>query len=239
MEKDMPPPFFERERYKGYEDEYHSSHVSGEGFFQFFNKKRLKLAIAFIAGIVGVFGNFYAVRDTLSKIRFDMVGDEFARNFYAFGLTGLMDLMIVMFHLMRIPLLTWVTTIAAISVALYANLNMIISNQEVKDLSNMLTVSSGTVSIMMSSLPIIILTYLTHLTISQYDYERDVRDRKRYQRRDTRDRDLDGKPISYSDFKVTKEEPAKVDIQPADIPKLFEKKKVQVDKANPKISSWI
>ena len=160
--------------YSGETQDY--ERVSGEKFLKFFNKKRLKLALAGIAGWVGVMGNYYAVKFQIEQTRFDMISNPDAAEMYAFGVTVLLDLMIVVFHLMRIPLLIWTTTISAIVISLYANINVLIQGQTAKMVGSAanqdLSFGGGfLVSVMMAALPIVTLTYLMHLVMDQFDEE--------------------------------------------------------------------
>jgi hypothetical protein len=137
--------------------------VNGEDFFRFFEGKFIKFLIALFSGFVGVSGNFYAVRFLLETIRIDIltIGSSEVLDFYAFGLTALLDLMIVLFHLMRIKPLQLLSTISAITISLYANYNLL-AKKSIFELS---------IGLLLSILPILILTYLMDLTIKQYDRE--------------------------------------------------------------------
>jgi hypothetical protein len=136
--------------------------VSGKEFFEFFEQKRLKLFLAIFAGIVGVIGNYHSVRFQLINTRLDFTSPDLI-NLYAFGLTGLLDLMIILFHLMRIKLLVWASTISALLISVLANFAVL--NTENNSHIELI------VGLLMSSLPILILTYLVHLMIVQYDSE--------------------------------------------------------------------
>jgi hypothetical protein len=136
--------------------------VSGQEFFEFFEQKRLKLILAFFAGIVGVLGNFHSVRFQLVNTRLDFQNPDLI-DLYAFGLTGLLDIMIVLFHLMRIKILVIVSTFSAIFISLLANFTVLNT-----DNNSSLEIIVG---LIMSALPIVILTYLTHLVINQFDLE--------------------------------------------------------------------
>ena len=157
-------------------DDYDLLVVSGDDFFKFFSRKRLKLLLASISGLVGVLGNYYAIRHQISQTRFDMVASEFASDYYAFGLTVLLDLMIVIFHLMRINVLTYVTTASAVIISLYANISLIVQGHSIKQvgsqgMSDLQYGLSSIVSVTMAALPVVILTYLMHLVMEQYDAE--------------------------------------------------------------------
>lgn len=172
-----------------YENDSSVELVSGESFFKFFEKKRLKLILAWGSGFVGIVGNFYAVRYQITKTRFDMLGSDDVIDLYAFGLTALLDLMIVVFHLMRIPYLTWGSTISAVVISIYANMALMIESQSVSQLksesaSNLQFGGSMIVGLIMSALPILILTYLMHLVMNQYDKEMKIATLDRYNKTD-------------------------------------------------------
>lgn len=137
--------------------------VSGEEFFKFFEGKFIKFLIALFSGFVGVSGNFYAVRFLLETIRIDIltIGSTEVLDYYSFGLTALLDLMIILFHLMRIKPLQLLSTISAVTISLYANYNLLAKK-------SLFEISIG---LLLSILPILILTYLIDLTIKQYDKE--------------------------------------------------------------------
>lgn len=150
--------------------------VSGEEFFRFFSMKRLKLGVAFLSGAVGVLGNFYAVRHQITQTRFDMTGNQDMADLYAFGLTVLLDLMIVFFHLMRIPVLTIASTVVAVVVSLYANISLIVQGHDIATIkavggADVSYSGSIVVGIMISTLPVFILTYLMHLVMAQFETE--------------------------------------------------------------------
>jgi hypothetical protein len=170
----MNPPFIERHSYN---DRIELPEmVSGQRFFEFFERKRIKMFLAWTAGIIGTLGNFHAVRYWISQTRFDMAGMDDTIDFYAFGLTALLEMAIVFFHLTRIKPLTIFATVCAVSISAYANLNLMIQNQSVKTLnvessSNLQFGGSIIVGIILAILPIVILTYMMHLVMHQYDSE--------------------------------------------------------------------
>ena len=142
--------------------------VSGEKFFNFFNRKSLKLALGIAAGIVGIMGNFYAVRHQVDIMRADITSES-VKDIYAMGLTGLLDLMIVVFHLMNVRALTVMTTISAVMISIYANVHMFAE----KTTGIMGDVMAFVIALIMAVLPIAVLTYLMHLTMEQYKNEFD------------------------------------------------------------------
>lgn len=148
---------------------------SGNQFFKFFRRKTPKLILSAIAGFVGVLGNYYAIRYQLDLTRFDMVGSENAKELYAIGLSFLLDFMIVIFHLMRIELLMWITTTFTVIISLYANISMILQGQNLnstmKNLSDSSTGGAILIAVMIAILPVITLVYLMTLTLQQYDQE--------------------------------------------------------------------
>ncbi len=148
---------------------------SGNDFFKFFKRKTPKLILSAMAGMVGVWGNYYAIRYQLDLTRFDMVGSDLAKEFYATGLSFLLDFMIVIFHLMRIEILMWVTTSFTVVISLYANISMIVQGQNlqstIKNMSDSSTSGGVLMAIMIALLPVITLVYLMTLTLKQYDME--------------------------------------------------------------------
>ena len=169
----MSQPLFTKSSYTL--DDPEPTMVSGEEFFRFFERKSLKLSLAIAAGTVGVIGNYFAVRHQIERTRFDMAGSDMA-ELYAFGLTALLELAIVVFHLMRIKMLVRGTTAAAIIISIYANVALMIDGAGMATHSReMYSVAhfggSMVVSVLMAGLPIAILTYLMHLVMIQYDVE--------------------------------------------------------------------
>lgn len=148
---------------------------SGNEFFKFFKRKTPKLILSGMAGMVGVLGNYYAIRYQLDLTRFDMTGSENAKEFYAIGLSFLLDFMIVIFHLMRIEMLMWITTAFTLIISLYANISMIVQGQSlnstIKNMSDSSTSGGVLMAIMIALLPVITLVYLMTLTLKQYDME--------------------------------------------------------------------
>jgi hypothetical protein len=170
----MNPPFIERHSYNNKIEL--PEMVSGQRFFEFFERKRIKMFLAWTAGIIGTLGNFHAVRFWITQTRFDMVGMDDTIDIYAFGLTAMLEIAIVFFHLTRIKPLTIFATVCAVSISAYANLNLLIQNQSVKTLniesaSNLQFGGTIYVGIILAILPIVILTYMMHLVMSQYDSE--------------------------------------------------------------------
>lgn len=148
---------------------------SGNEFFKFFRRKTPKLILSGLAGMVGVLGNYYAIRYQLDLTRFDMAGSDTAKEFYAVGLSFLLDFMIVIFHLMRIEILMWTTTVFTLIISLYANISMIVQGQNlnstIKNMSDSSTGGGILMAVMIALLPVITLVYLMTLTLKQYDME--------------------------------------------------------------------
>jgi len=170
------PPFIQKNKYTEINN---SPHLQGEAFFEFFNRKSLKLILAFISGVVGVISNYYAIRHQISQTRFDLIGYETIADYYALGVTVFLDLAIVVFHLMKVPLLTWVSTISAIIISLYANMNLIVQGHSIRKITiaGFMDLSYGgfiLVSLTMAILPIVILTYLMYLVVKQHDDEKEA-----------------------------------------------------------------
>lgn len=154
--------------------------VSEDQFFDFFASKKLKLMIAVLAGIIGVISNYYAVRSQILHMRGDMVGENLA-GFYAIGITGLLDLAIVLFTLMNVSPLAWMSTAVAFIISFYANVTMMLQTAGGSDFSQLKllfrdpnSVLQFFVAISMAMLPIVILKYLTIEAMKQRRSEKGV-----------------------------------------------------------------
>lgn len=156
------------------------SPITEDSIFEFFNRKSLKLIVALISGLVGIISNYYAIKYQISQTRLDFLNHGIMSEIYAVGVTLFLDLAIILFHLMRIPVLVWVSSVSAICISLYANLNIIVQNRSLRSLLVMgsLDLSYGgllLVSLTMAILPIIILTYIMHLAVKQYEQEKSLK----------------------------------------------------------------
>lgn len=179
VKNEKAPPWFTVKTSNDSSKEVHNKVVryepSGNEFFKFFKRKTPKLILSAMAGMVGVLGNYYAIRYQLDLTRFDMTGSENAKEFYAIGLSFLLDFMIVIFHLMRIEMLMWITTAFTLIISLYANISMIVQGQNlnstIKNMSDSSTSGGVLMAIMIALLPVITLVYLMTLTLKQYDME--------------------------------------------------------------------
>lgn len=179
VKNEKAPPWFTVKTSNDSSKEVHNKVVryepSGNEFFKFFKRKTPKLILSAMAGMVGVLGNYYAIRYQLDITRFDMTGSENAKEFYAIGLSFLLDFMIVIFHLMRIEMLMWITTAFTLIISLYANISMIVQGQNlnstIKNMSDSSTSGGVLMAIMIALLPVITLVYLMTLTLKQYDME--------------------------------------------------------------------
>lgn len=146
--------------------------ISEEDSFKFFEKKSLKVAIAVISGLVGIISNYFAIKYQISQTRIDFINHGFMTEIYAIGITLFLDLAVILFSLMRIPVLAWVSSVSAILVSLYANIGVLVQNKSLRSLliSGSLDLSYGgllLVSLIMAVLPIFILTYMMHVVVNQ------------------------------------------------------------------------
>lgn len=142
-------------------------------FFNFFQTKRLKLTIAIFFGTVGIISNYSAIKYYLLQTRFDLIGSETTLTIYAFGISLALDMAIIVFHLMRTYALMWGSVLLAFLVSVTANTNTFLScagscKQPIDDPGAVLAFSQA---LIMSTLPIVIIIYLTELAIKQYDRE--------------------------------------------------------------------
>lgn len=142
-------------------------------FFKFFRIKRLKLSLVIFFGTVGVISNYSALKYYLGNIRIDFIGSELTLTIYAIGISLALDLAIIIFHLMRVYPLMWGSVILAFLVSVTANTNTFLScagscKQPIDDPGALLAFCQA---LIMSLLPIVIIIYLTELTVQQYDKE--------------------------------------------------------------------
>lgn len=154
--------------------------ITEDAFFEFFASKKLKLIIAVLAGIVGVIGNFYAVRAQILSLRFDMIGESMA-GVYAFGLTGFLDLAIVLFTLMGVSPLAWFSAGVAFIISLYANITLMLHSAGGSDFSQIKILFRDPnsllqffVAVSIAVLPIVILKYLTMEAMKQRRSEKNA-----------------------------------------------------------------
>ena len=148
-----------------------------EDYFKFLEHKKFKVIIALISGLVGIISNYFAIKYQISQTRIDFINHGIMIEVYALGVTLFLDLAVILFHLMRIPLLAWVSSASAILVSLYANMNILVQNKSLRSMiiSGSLDLSYGgllLVSLIMSILPIFILTYMMHLVVKSDEKEK-------------------------------------------------------------------
>ena len=150
-------------------------------FFNIFEKKYLKLGLAFFSAIVSIIGNFYAIKQQIYHMRIDMLGNDLMISMYAIGITFLLDTMIIMFHLMRMKHLAMFSTFSALAISIYANIMLAIQTTNgdkittihliFMDPSILMTVIVG---FCMAVLPVITIVYLMNALIEQIDNERNI-----------------------------------------------------------------
>jgi hypothetical protein len=146
-------------------------------FFGFFLKKRVKVAIAFIAALVGMISNYMAMRHQMSLIRIDFLRSGFIYEVYAIGITLFLDVAIVFFYLMRINFLVWVSSVTVVLLSLYANLNVLSQNRSIFDLllrgfGDFSYAALLLATIAIALLPATIFSTTIKLTIKQYEEEK-------------------------------------------------------------------
>lgn len=154
--------------------------ISEDEFFDFFLSKKVKLGVAVAAGLVGVISNYYAVKSVILHMRGDMIGESMG-GLYALGITGFLDLAIVLFTLMNVPPLAWFSTTVAFLVSVYANLTMMLQSAGGgtfssfrNSLSDPNTLLQFFVGLSMALLPIAVLKYLVNEAVAQRRRERGV-----------------------------------------------------------------
>lgn len=151
---------------------------NNQDFYKSFESKKLKLYVAIISATIGVVSNYSAIKHQLSQTRFDMLYFPGLLDFYAAGITILLDSAIILFSLMRISLLTWCSTIVALIISIYANIQLmfqVAGGNTFKNTSKLFIDPSFTfmfiVGMSLAILPIIILKYIMVLLLKQIDNE--------------------------------------------------------------------
>ena len=150
-------------------------------FFNIFEKKYLKLGLAFFSAMVSIIGNFYAIKQQIYHMRIDMLGNDIVISLYAIGITFLLDTMIIMFHLMKMKHLAMFSTFSALAISIYANIMLAIQTTHgdkittmhllFMDPSVLLTVLVG---FCMAVLPVITIVYLMNALMTQIENERNA-----------------------------------------------------------------
>lgn len=150
--------------------------MNEEKFYNFFESKKLKLWVAIISSIIGVISNYSAIKYQLSQTRFDMIYYPNLLDFYAIGITILLDTSIILFSLMRINVLAWCSTIVALIISIYANIQLmfqVAGGNTFKNTNKLFDDPSFTlmfiVSMSLAILPIAILKHIMILLLEQVD----------------------------------------------------------------------
>ena len=148
-------------------------------FFNIFEKKYLKLGLAFFSAMVSIIGNFYAIKQQIHHMRLDMLGNDLMISMYAIGITFLLDTMIIVFHLMKMKNLASFSTFSALAISIYANIMLAIQTPGgdkittlyllFADPSVLLTIVIG---FCMAILPVLTIVYLMNALTEQIDNER-------------------------------------------------------------------
>lgn len=148
-------------------------------FFNVFEKKYLKLGLAFFVAIISIIGNYYAIKQQIYHMRIDMLGNDLMISFYAIGITFLLDTMIIIFHLMNMKTLAIFSTFSAIVISLYANIMLAIQTPNgektfslyllMLDTNTLLTLVIG---FCMAVLPVTTIVYLMNALTEQIKNER-------------------------------------------------------------------
>ena len=148
-------------------------------FFNIFEKKYLKLSLAFFSAIVSIIGNFYAIKQQIYHMRIDMIGNDIMISMYAIGITFLLDTMIIVFHLMKMKHLAMFSTFSALAISIYANIMLAIQTSNgdkmatiyllFMDPNILLTIVVG---FCMAVLPVVTIVYLMNALMEQIENER-------------------------------------------------------------------
>jgi hypothetical protein len=145
--------------------------------FETFKSKKLKLYIALFMACLGAISNFSAVKYQIMQSRFDMLGFKYL-ELYAFGVTICLDLSIIIFYLMRANKLVKICSTSAITISLYANILLHLQTaggtsffRFFFSLFDPSIAFNFFVSIIVATLPLIILTQVMSLLMSEIDGE--------------------------------------------------------------------
>jgi hypothetical protein len=98
-----------------------SDKITEEDFLKFFESKKLKLGLSVTAGLIGSISNYHAITYQIEQSRFDMIGSKYI-NHYAIGLTAMLDLMIIIFYLMKDKKLINFSIACSILISIYTNI---------------------------------------------------------------------------------------------------------------------
>jgi hypothetical protein len=148
--------------------------------FENFKSKKLKLYLALFMACLGAISNFSAVKYQIMQSRFDMLGFKYL-ELYAFGVTICLDLSIIIFYLMRAKKLVRICSFSAISISLYANILLHLQTaggtsffRFFFSLFDPSIAFNFFVSIIVATLPLIILTQVMDLLMKEIDGESGV-----------------------------------------------------------------
>lgn len=155
-----------------------SDKLNEKEFYKFFETKKLKLIVAIVSAFIGVLSNYSAIKYQLGQSRFDMVYLPVILDIYAIGVTLLLDVAIIVFSLMRLNVLTWLSAGVALIISIYANIQLMFQTAggtSFKSSSKMFSEPSFVLAFMVNMslaiLPIIILKYIMIELMSQLDNE--------------------------------------------------------------------
>lgn len=148
-----------------------------EYFFNFFLKKRIKLLLAILCGLIGITSNYYAVKQQVGNQRFDMIGSNLI-DIYTIGLSFLLNVSLIAFFLMKEKFLIYITTFASMVINLWINLALHLQTaggtsfkKLFKNLNDPMEFLSFMVSIILAVIPILILFKLMELVMQQRQQE--------------------------------------------------------------------
>lgn len=154
--------------------------ITEDQFFDFFKTKKIKLGLALTSGTVGVLSNYHAVRYQIEQSRFDMIGSKYA-NYYAIGVTAFLDLMIIVFYLMRDKKLINISVFTSILISVYANMMLHLTSAGGGSFKTFIfnLLEPGfligvIVSLTMALFPILILKHCMEILIQQLDEEKEI-----------------------------------------------------------------
>lgn len=157
--------------------EYKSREID---FFETFRSKKLKLYLAFFMACLGAVSNYSAVKYQIMQSRFDMLGFKYL-ELYAFGVTICLDLSIIIFYLMSAKKLVRICSFSAISISLYANILLHLQTAGGTSVFKFIfylfdpsVAFNFFVSVIVATLPLLILTQLMALLMKEIEEESTV-----------------------------------------------------------------
>lgn len=147
--------------------------------YEFFESKDAKLYMCLISAFVSLVSNYSAVKYQLNHNRFDLVSNPSLLDFYTIGFTILLEAAIIVFALMRIKFLTWCSTIVALLISVYANIQLmfqVVGGTSFKTVWGLFGdpsfFFSFVINISMAILPIVVLKYMTVELVKQLNEEK-------------------------------------------------------------------